>query len=319
MSARGLSSRAIIGSYYARLEQGAAGWVEALSMYFKSDQPSEEYKWLGMSPAMRQWVGGRLAKGLREMGVIIPNLPFEATLEVLVDEMRRDKTGQVLVRINDLADRTNSHYAKLMSGLIIAAESTVCYDGQFYFDTDHQEADSPTQSNKIQFSLATDGAAIPSAERGTTTKPGPGIMELAMLKGVETMLGFKDDQGEPMNENAAQFTAMFPISYTSAALAATTSVTLGAGRTNTLVAQKSFGINPIANPRLPWTDKLAIFRNDGNVKPFIRQEEVPVEMSAIAEGSELEFKERKHQYGVYASRNVGYGYWQQAVQVQIVA
>lgn len=35
-------------------------------------------------------------------------------------------------------------------------------------------------------------------------------------------------------------------------------------------------------------------------------------MSAIAEGSELEFKERKHHYGVKAIRNVGYGYWQRA-------
>ena len=83
-------------SFYQHLEQGAANWVDLLSMYFNSDQPSEEYKWLGMSPAMRQWVGGRLAKGLREMGIVIPSqLPFEATLEVLVDEdaTRQDRPG----------------------------------------------------------------------------------------------------------------------------------------------------------------------------------------------------------------------------------
>ncbi|MBI5872985.1 MAG: Mu-like prophage major head subunit gpT family protein, partial [Candidatus Omnitrophica bacterium] len=34
---------------------------------------------------------------------------------------------------------------------------------------------------------------------------------------------------------------------------------------------------------------------------------------AIAEGSEEEFKNNRHLYGVKASRNVGYGYWQQAV------
>ena len=234
-------------------------------------------------------------------------------------KMRRDKTGQVLVRINEMADRTNSHFAKLLSGLIIAGESTVCYDGQFFFDTDHQEGDGPVQSNLISFSLATDGAAVPTAERGTTTRPGPRIVEMAILKGIETLLGFKDDQGEPMNENASQFMAMFPIPFVSTALAATTATTLGAGNTNTLVAQREFAIKPVPNTRLPWTDSLSVFRTDGTVKPFIRQEEVPVQVSAIAEGSELEFKERKHQYGVYASRNVGYGYWQHATKIKLVA
>ena len=35
--------------------------------------------------------------------------------------------------------------------------------------------------------------------------------------------------------------------------------------------------------------------------------------TAMAEGSELEFNEDKHHYGISASRNVGYGYWQHGV------
>ena len=44
--------------------------------------------------------------------------------------------------------------------------------------------------------------------------------------------------------------------------------------------------------------------------PFIRQEEKAVNVSAIAEGSEHEFKNNEHIYGVDTWRNVGYGYWQ---------
>ena len=51
--------------------------------------------------------------------------------------------------------------------------------------------------------------------------------------------------------------------------------------------------------------------------PFIRQQEMPVQVDAIAEGSELEFNEKKHHYGVSASRNVGYGYWQHACLLQM--
>jgi phage major head subunit gpT-like protein len=122
MSAKGLSSRAIIGRFYQRLEQNPGlEWVAALSNYFTSDQESETYKWLGQVPVMREWIGGRQAKGFRENGITIENKHFEATLEVLVRELRRDKTGQVMVRVDELADRTNAHWAKLLSELIINA------------------------------------------------------------------------------------------------------------------------------------------------------------------------------------------------------
>ena len=67
--------------------------------------------------------------------------------------------------------------------------------------------------------------------------------------------------------------------------------------------------------RLTWTTKFATFRTDAETKALIRQEEEAVSMSAIAEGSETEFKEKKHLYGVKAIRNVGYGYWQRACLV----
>src|SRR5688572_17707310 len=118
MSAKGLSSRAIIGEFYDRLAaKTGMEWIDDLSMLFTSDQESETYKWLGMAPAMREWIGGRQAKGFRENGLTIINKDFEATLEVLVKELSRDKTGQILVRIREMADRANTHWASLLSTL----------------------------------------------------------------------------------------------------------------------------------------------------------------------------------------------------------
>ncbi len=308
MGALSLSSRAIIGEFYNRLAQSiGAEWVGPLSMLFQSDQASEEYKWLGMAPAMREWVGGRHAKGFRENGIEIKNLKYEATLEVLLDELRRDKTGQVLVRVREMADRTNAHWAKLLSALIIAGEASTCYDSQYFFDTDHSEGDSGAQSNDISVDIS----ALPVNQNGSTTAPSPEEMEHVILQSIQAILGFKDDQGEPMNEGANEFIVMLPVPYMSAGLAAITNPVLTSGKTNTVVTS-NFSIKPVVNTRLPWTTKLATFRADGNTKPFIRQEEEEVKLSAIAEGSELEFKEDKHQYGVKAIRNVGYGNWQHA-------
>ena len=304
MGAASLSSRAIIGEFYNTLEQNTGAiWVPGVSAMFESNQESETYKWLGMAPAMREWVGGRHAKGFRENGITIVNKTFESTLEVLLNEMRRDKTGQIMVRVRELAERTNAHWAKLLSALIVNAESAVCYDGQYFFDTDHSEGDSGTQSNDIQSNIT------------TTTAPTAAEMETAILKNVEQLLGFKDDQGEPMNEEAMRFLVMVPVSFMAATAAALKNPVIvdGSGsRTNTITNLGGFQFELAVNPRLSWTEKFAGFRTDGQTKPFIRQEEEGVTVSAIAEGSELEFNENKHRYGVKAIRNVGYGYWQHA-------
>lgn len=303
MSAQGLSSRAIIGTFFRRLEQNiGSAWIGPLSMLFQSDQESETYKWLGMSPVMKEWIGGRNAKGFRENGITITNIEFEATMEVLTKELRRDKTGQILIRIMELADRTNAHWAKLLTTLIINGETALAYDGAEFFATDHSEGDSGSQSNDITY------------DSSSTTIPTAAEMELAILKNIEAILGFKDDQAEPINEGANSFLVMVPVPFMSATLSALKNdmiVDSNGSRTNT-IRSSGFNISLTINPRLTWTTKFAVFRADGNTKPFIRQEEEPVQISAIAEDSELEFNEEKHHYGVKATRNVGYGFWQHA-------
>lgn len=309
MGASTLSSRAIIGEFYRTLEQDIGqSWIPGVSMQFTSDQDSEDYNWLGQSPAMREWVGGRNAKGFRENGVTIKNKHYEATLDVLVKDLRRDKTGQVMTRIRELAQRTNSHWASLLSTLIINAESMTCYDGQYFFDTDHSEGDSGTQSNDI----GVDISALPASVHGVVTAPSPEEMQQAVMKAISAILGFKDDKGEPMNEGASSFLVQVP---TSLWISASNAIYMprGTGVSEQQGLPPNLNISVAANARLSaWTDQFAVFRTDGSVKPFIRQQETDVDLKAKAEGSEYEFDNDAHQYGVDAWRNVGYGYWQHA-------
>jgi len=298
MSANLITSRAVIGSFYAALDQGDAGWVNDLSFKVNSNQASEQYAWLGMAPAMREWLGGRKAADLREFSYSLANKEHEATLEVTVPELRRDKSGQLNVRIGELADRVMSYPAKLLSTLIEAAESTTCYDGQYFFDTDHSEGSSGTQDNDITY----DGSNTLSVDE----------MRAAIINSVKQILGFKDDRGEPMNENARNFAVMVPLTYWQQAIEAVSLPTVAAGGANVIPNLPGFNIRVIPNVRLTWTTKMATFRTDGRVKPFILQEEMPMSIKAVAEGSELEFNENKHRYGVDWSGNVGYGYWQHA-------
>lgn len=310
-----LSSRAILGQFYNTLANTQLpGWVGGTALPVDSNMESETYKWLGMTPAMREWVGGRSAKGLRVNGLTIVNKTFEATLKVALDDMRRDKTGQIMARVDELAVRAALHPASLLSTLILSGEDTACYDGQYFFDTDHSEGDSGTQDNDRVLDISDEGTG------GTSTAPTPLTVQRAVLKAVAAIMGFKDDQGEPMNETAAEFAVMVPPTFMGPTLTALTSATLSNTEDNPLAGGRAgFTVRPFVNPRLTWTTKLAVFRTDGRVKPFIFQEEQGTQVDAVAEGSELEFNTREHHYGVSRICNVGFGYWQHACLVTLQA
>lgn len=311
-----LSSRAIIGMYFARQESNPGlPWIDHCSNLFNSDQSSETYKFLGQSPTMREWIAGRQAKGFTGEGLTIVNKHYEATLEVRKVDARRDKTSQIQARVEEFYDRAQTHWASLLSTLLLNGASTLCYDGQYFFDTDHSEGASGTQDNDITVDIS----ALPAAVHGTATAPSVEEMQQAILRGVAQILSFKDNQGEPMNENARRFCVFVPVSlYLTATAAVSTLVTqaLQQNLNPNLIA--GLTVDVFMNPRLTWTDTFAVCRTDSPIKAFIRQTEQEVELKAKAEGSEFEFDNDAWQFGIDAWRGVGYGYWQRACQVQLV-
>lgn len=310
-----ITERQVIGTFYNALKQDTgSAWLDAVSNYFTSDQSSEEYAWLGQSPVMREWIGGRSAKGFSEKSMTIRNVHFEATMEVLLRDLRRDKTGQVMARIQDLARRTNSHWATLLSTLITNGAATACYDGQYFFDTDHEEGDSGTQSNDIEVDIS--GLTVGTA--GTTTVPAVAELQFAIARSIQQIVSFVDNQGEPMNTDATQFVMMVPVVFMNAAMQAVATPAQVSETQSVLQAlQQQFGITVIVNPRLDWTTQFAMFRTDSYLKSFIRQEETAVNLKVKGYGSEYEFDNDAHQYGVDTWRNVGYGYWQNSCLVTL--
>lgn len=309
-----LSSRAIIGMYYAALEADpGAAFLAGASNLFNSDQASETYNFLGQSPAMRKWVGGRQAKGFSGQGLTIVNDHYEATIEFQLKDLRRDKTPQTQARIGEFSERGQTHWTSLLSTLLINAPSTVCYDGQFFFDTDHSEGDSGTQDNDITVDIS----ELPAAVHGVVTAPSVEEMQQAMLKGIAQIMSFKDDRGEPMNENGRRFQVVVPVSLYLTAVAAVSALTTAALQQNlnpNLIA--GLTVDVVMNARLSaWTDSFSVFRTDSPIKAFIRQNEQETEMRAKAEGTEFEFDNDAWQFGIDNWRGVGYGYWQRACYV----
>jgi phage major head subunit gpT-like protein len=261
---------------------------------------------------MRKWVGGRQVNGLSSNGFTILNEPYESTIEFKIRDMRRDKTGQIRARIEEFVDNSLTHWASLLSSLIISAESTVCYDGQYYFDTDHSEGSSGSQDNDI----GVDISGLPAAVHGVPTAPSVEEFQQSILKGIAQILSFKNDKGQPMNENAQEFLVIVPTILYFIAVAAVSSILTAAMAQNlnpNMIAGLKVSVQ--MNPRLTWTDKFAIFRTDSPIKGLIRQSEQENEVMVKDETSEYAMDNKAIQIGIDNSRGVGFGYWQRACLV----
>lgn len=314
-----ITSRAVLGEFKRALgiEQPPA-WVNLVANQFNSDQASEEYAFLDAVGPLREWVGGRNAKGFEENSLTIKNKHFEKTIEVLVRDMRRDKFGMIRANIGDIVRRAMTHPANLLSTLIINGESSTCYDGQYFFDTDHpygEGSGAGTQSNDINCDIS----GLPVATAGTTTAPAVAEMQFAIAKGIQQMMGLVDSAGEPINEDMRNFIVMVPtVFFNTAIQAVATPIQVAETQSALSALKQDFTIRAVVNPRLSdWTTKFVVFNTDSYIKPLIFQRETAVNVSSKAEGSEFEFDNDAHQYGVDYWGNVAYGLYQKACLVTL--
>lgn len=117
-------------------DMAQAMWT-LVAMEVPSTGRSVDYKWLGDWPAMREWVGDRVIKDLSAFHYEITNKDFESTIEVDRNDIQDDQIGVYTPMIQGLAQAAKAHPDILVFALLAAGFSTLCYDGQYFFDTDH--------------------------------------------------------------------------------------------------------------------------------------------------------------------------------------
>ncbi|HRD86153.1 MAG TPA: Mu-like prophage major head subunit gpT family protein [Rubrivivax sp.] len=118
-------------------------WMQAPSMYEQiatvvpSTAAEEHYGWLGTMPRMREWLGDRVVQSLSSSDYTIKNKPYEVTIGVDRDHIEDDRLGVYRPMIQMLAQEAKTHPDELVFGLLAAGFATLCWDGQYFFDTDH--------------------------------------------------------------------------------------------------------------------------------------------------------------------------------------
>lgn len=108
-----------------------------IATVIKSTTKSNTYGWLGKFPNLRKWVGDRVIESMKAHGYQIVNEDFEATVGVDRNDIEDDELGIYAPMFAEMGRSAGIHPDELCFGLLGAGFTTPCYDGQYFFDTDH--------------------------------------------------------------------------------------------------------------------------------------------------------------------------------------
>lgn len=110
-----------------------------VAMEVPSGSRSNDYKWLGNFPTLREWIGERAIKSLTAFKYELANKDYEGTIEVDKNDILDDQIGLYTPMLQGLGQSAAQHPDTLVFTLLKAGGTTLCYDGQFFFDIDHPE------------------------------------------------------------------------------------------------------------------------------------------------------------------------------------
>jgi len=111
--------------------------ADSIAMIVPSISSEDNYSWIGSVPAMREWVGDRVINNPEAFSYAIKNRTFESTIAVKREDIEDDKIGVYSPLVTNLGAVSKTHPDELLFGLLKDGFGSKCYDGQYFFDTDH--------------------------------------------------------------------------------------------------------------------------------------------------------------------------------------
>ncbi len=267
------------------------------AMLVPSTASQNDYAWLSNFPRMRKWIGEKVIKSLSAFKYSIVNDDFEVTVEVDRNHIEDDQLGIYSSHAQMAGFSARQLPDEIVADLKNNAFASKCYDGQYFYDTDHPVTNSDNQTISVSNKLT----AVLSAATQAAAAASFGAARLAILS-------FKDEEGRPLN--------MMPdVLEVPPALETTANMLMLSDKLMDNAPNPYKGMaRVLVNPRL--TSDTAWFLHVTNmpVKPFIYQErKAPVFVSQTDPEADDVFYRRQFKYGAEARAAGGYGFWQMSV------
>jgi phage major head subunit gpT-like protein len=136
--------------------EGAPSYYEQVATVVPSSARDENYGWMGSFPALREWLGNRVINNLSVKSYTVTNKPFESTISIPRDDFEDDRVGVFSPMFQEMGRSAKEFPDTLVFNLLKQGFTSECYDGQFFFDTDHPVGDA---NNPVVSVANTDGGS----------------------------------------------------------------------------------------------------------------------------------------------------------------
>jgi phage major head subunit gpT-like protein len=259
----------------------------------ESDGADEAYGMLGSMPGMREWEGDRLFHELAAADFVIKNRHWESSVAIKktdIDDSRLKMYGPVL---EQLAIEAAFHPDELSFEALIAGESEPCFDGQYFFDTDHSWGESGAHSNDLTFDASNHLAVTPTEFRD------------AFHQARAKMFTYKNDKGKFLNRptlrKMSDLLCLVPPELEIAAHKGLTAELLS-NDTNVVLDVPEI----VTVPYMSSAVKFILINRGGVFRPLVFQARQPLKRKMKGD-DDIEFKDVK--FMTEARYNVGYFAW----------
>ncbi|MDY0212558.1 MAG: Mu-like prophage major head subunit gpT family protein [Desulfuromonadaceae bacterium] len=269
-------------------EAAPSAW-EKTTMRVPSGSSQNNYNWLSRFPKMRKWVGEKYVKALEAFGYSIVNDDWEATVAVDRNDIEDDTLGIYAPMAQEAGFSAKQLPDEIDADLKNNAFASLCYDGQYFYDTDHPVADASV-SNKgtAALSNATLVAALASY----------GAARTAIMK-------FKDEEGRPLS--LSPDTLEVPPALEAVGRLLLEADKLGDDTPNPYKGTAKLMVNPRLSSDTAWF----LHVTSRPVKPFIYQErKSPMFVQQTDMQADDVFMRREYKFGAEARAAGGYAFWQ---------
>lgn len=271
------------------LKAQAGNW-KLTAMEVPSTGQGEDYAWLTRFPKFRKWVGDKQIKNIEAGKYYRKNEDWETTIEVDRNDIEDDRLGIYNAQALSAGESAGELHDIIIDDMKNGAFAATCFDGQYYYDTDHPVGNASV-SNKGTVALSAATLADAKASYGAAR---------------EAIMGFKDEEGMPLR--LIPDTLEVPPALEAVARILCEAEKLVDESPNPYRGTAKVLVNPALTSSTQWmlhvTSKQAL-------KPFIVQmRKAPTFVSQTDMNNDDVFSRRKFKYGAEARATGVYGFWQ---------
>jgi len=262
---------------------------EKTTMRIPSGSSQNDYSWLSRFPKMVKWLGSKTIKALKANKYTVVNDDWEATVEVDRNDIEDDNIGIYAPMAQDAGFSAKQLPDEIDADLKNNAFTNPCYDGQYFYDTDHPVAGASV-SNKGTAALSAATTALATASYGAART---------------AIMSFKDDDGRPLG--------LIPdVLEVGPAMEATARLMCESDKLTDQSPNPYKGTAMVlVNPRITSTTQWMLHVTNRPLKPYIYQErKKPVFVQQTNPDTEDVFMNKKFKFGAEARAAGGYGLWQ---------